>query len=60
VRSGLIVDGTGDDGLFSDFETATRPPVGRLHRQTPRLPTGKLYKKTLRDSYWGESRSRIV
>ena len=24
LRSGLIVDGTGDDGLFADFETATR------------------------------------
>jgi len=28
--------------------------------QLPRLPTGKLYKKPLRDAYWGESRSRIV
>jgi long-chain acyl-CoA synthetase len=28
--------------------------------QLPRLPTGKLYKKALRDSYWGESRSRVV
>src|SRR6476660_2120863 len=28
--------------------------------QLPRLPTGKLYKKPLRDSYWGQSRSRIV
>ena len=28
--------------------------------QLPRLPTGKLYKKALRDSYWGQSRSRIV
>jgi long-chain acyl-CoA synthetase len=28
--------------------------------QLPRLPTGKLYKKALRDRYWGESRSRIV
>ena len=28
--------------------------------QIPRLPTGKLYKKALRDSYWGKSRSRIV
>ena len=28
--------------------------------QLPRLPTGKLYKKPLRDSYWGKSRSRIV
>jgi long-chain acyl-CoA synthetase len=26
----------------------------------PRLPTGKLYKRALRDSYWGESGSRIV
>ena len=24
LRSGLIVNGTGDDGLFTDFETATR------------------------------------
>src|SRR6266513_4720267 len=28
--------------------------------QLPRLPTGKLYKKPLRDAYWGQSRSRIV
>jgi long-chain acyl-CoA synthetase len=28
--------------------------------QLPRLPTGKLYKKPLRDTYWGQSRSRIV
>jgi len=26
----------------------------------PRLPTGKLYKKPLRDKYWGEQKSRIV
>jgi len=26
----------------------------------PRLPTGKLYKKPLRDRYWPEQRSRIV
>jgi long-chain acyl-CoA synthetase len=26
----------------------------------PRLPTGKLYKKPLRDKYWAEHRSRIV
>jgi len=26
--------------------------------QLPRLPAGKLYKKALRDSYWGKSRSR--
>jgi len=26
----------------------------------PRLPTGKLYKRVLRDRYWGEKQSRIV
>ncbi len=28
--------------------------------ELPRLPTGKLYKKTLRDRYWGEGQSRIL
>ena len=28
--------------------------------ELPRLPTGKLYKRLLRDRYWGESKSRIV
>ena len=26
----------------------------------PRLPTGKLYKRILRDAYWGDATSRIV
>jgi long-chain acyl-CoA synthetase len=26
----------------------------------PRLPTGKLYKRVLRDKYWGDGHSRIV
>ncbi len=26
----------------------------------PRLPTGKLYKRLLRDRYWGDKKSRIV
>ena len=26
----------------------------------PRLPTGKLYKKPLRDRYWGNQKSRII
>jgi long-chain acyl-CoA synthetase len=30
--------------------------VGEL----PRLPTGKLYKRLLRDRYWGDHTSRIV
>ena len=28
--------------------------------ELPRLPTGKLYKRLLRDRYWGEKNSRIV
>ena len=32
-----------------DFET-----------ELPRLPTGKLYKRILRDKYWGDKKSRIV
>ena len=28
--------------------------------ELPRLPTGKLYKKPLRDRYWGDKKSRIV
>lgn len=28
--------------------------------QLPRLPTGKLYKKALRDRYWGESSSGVA
>ena len=28
--------------------------------ELPRLPTGKLYKKVLRDKYWGDKKSRIV
>ena len=26
----------------------------------PRLPTGKLYKRVLKDRYWGEKKSRII
>jgi long-chain acyl-CoA synthetase len=28
--------------------------------ELPRLPTGKLYKRVLRDRYWGEKTSHIV
>ena len=28
--------------------------------EMPRLPTGKLYKRLLRDKYWGDKHSRIV
>ncbi len=28
--------------------------------ELPRLPTGKLYKKALRDQYWGDGSSRLI
>jgi long-chain acyl-CoA synthetase len=28
--------------------------------ELPRLPTGKLYKRLLRDRYWGDRKSRII
>jgi long-chain acyl-CoA synthetase len=31
-----------------------------FQEELPRLPTGKLYKRQLRDRYWAERQSRIV
>ncbi|MCF8467853.1 MAG: AMP-binding protein [Sneathiella sp.] len=31
-----------------------------FEEQLPRLPTGKLYKRILRDRYWGDKKSRIL
>jgi len=31
-----------------------------FEKELPRLPTGKLYKRLLRDRYWGNKASRIV
>jgi long-chain acyl-CoA synthetase len=31
-----------------------------FEEQLPRLPTGKLYKRLLRDRYWGDRKTRIV
>jgi long-chain acyl-CoA synthetase len=28
--------------------------------ELPRLPTGKLYKRLIKDAYWGRKGSRIV
>jgi long-chain acyl-CoA synthetase len=28
--------------------------------ELPRLPTGKLYKRIIKDAYWGKTDSRIV
>ena len=42
---------------------AVAPEVPRsidFEDELPRLPTGKLYKRLLRDRYWGNKNSRIV
>jgi long-chain acyl-CoA synthetase len=31
-----------------------------FERELPRLPTGKLYKRLLKDRYWGRGESKIV
>jgi len=31
-----------------------------FERELPRLPTGKLYKRLLKDRYWGRGDSKIV
>ena len=31
-----------------------------FERELPRLPTGKLYKRLLKDRYWGRGGSKIV
>lgn len=47
--------------LYSSGTTGRPKGILRpLPEQPPRLPTGKLYKRLLRDRYWGNKSSRIV
>ena len=39
--------------------SSARAPID-FEDELPRLPTGKLYKRLLRDRYWGNTTSRIV
>ena len=58
----------GDDSLTEELlqylsERVSRQKLPRsidYRDELPRLPTGKLYKRLLRDEYWGEGTSRIV
>ena len=36
------------------------PRTVDFERELPRHPTGKLYKRLIRDRYWGNRESRIV
>jgi long-chain acyl-CoA synthetase len=49
--------------IFFCSQSLSRQKVPRsidFEDELPRLPTGKLYKRLLRDRYWGNKTSRIV
>jgi fatty-acyl-CoA synthase len=56
------------DDLGRDIQTWTRDRLARYKcpksvdfvAELPRLPTGKLYKRLVKDRYWGDKTSRIV
>ena len=57
-----------DDGLAQELIAFTREHIAHykcprsidFEAELPRLPTGKLYKRLLRDRYWGKTDSTIV
>ena len=60
-------DVAADDALTDELLDYCRSNLSRqkiprsidYEAELPRLPTGKLYKRLLRDRYWGEGVSRI-
>ena len=64
-----LADGvSGSDALASELLAYTRDRIAHFKcprsvdfiDELPRLPTGKLYKRLLKDRYWGRKGSRIV
>ena len=59
---------SGDDALAAEILAYAREHIAHYKcpksvdfiDQLPRLPTGKLYKRILKDKYWGKTDSRIV
>ena len=63
------IDGVaGDDALEAELTAYVREHLAHykcpksidFRDELPRLPTGKLYKRFLKDEYWGRTGSRIV
>ena len=58
----------GDDALAAELIAYAREHIAHykcpksvdFRDELPRLPTGKLYKRLLKDEYWGKTGSRIV
>ena len=56
------------DGLAAELIAYAREHIAHFkcprsvdfEAELPRLPTGKLYKRLLRDRYWGKADSTIV
>ena len=64
-----LVDGVeATDALADELLAWTRERIAHykaprsidFREELPRLPTGKLYKRLLKDEYWGKTESRIV
>ncbi len=63
-----MVGAEGDEALAEELIAYARERLAAykgprsidFERELPRLPTGKLYKRLLKDRYWGEKNSRIV
>ena len=61
-------DAVADDALATQLIAFTRDHIAHykcprsidFEAELPRLPTGKLYKRLLRDRYWGKTDSKIV
>ncbi len=59
---------TGDAALEAEIMSYARERIAHykcpksvdFRAELPRLPTGKLYKRLLKDEYWGKTGSRIV
>jgi long-chain acyl-CoA synthetase len=64
VMPGIVADDAFTEELLAFCrEHLSRQKVPRsidYEDELPRLPTGKLYKRLLRDRYWGEGDNRIV
>jgi long-chain acyl-CoA synthetase len=64
LNEGEVGDGAMTEALLAYLaEHLARQKIPRsidYEASLPRLPTGKLYKRLLRDRYWGEGRSKIV
>lgn len=64
----VVPEFSGDDALEEELIAYCQSHLSHqkcprsidFEQQLPRLPTGKLYKRLLKDRYWGDRQSRVV